>query len=138
MKILDDDVISASRECFCSCGQEEKELFIIQLGFMHQINSVWCKGCVRATSVLRVCACICGKLSSPSHVLHRDAVNNTTGINQSCYISNLLRCLVAFLIKFLSSFQNDLQDSAYIGSVLNGTIRPHILQSSRTDRNKNT
>lgn len=80
---LDDDVISASRECFCSCGQEEKELFIIQLGFMHQINSVWCKGCVRATSVLRVCACICGKLSSPSHVLHRDAVNNTTGINQS-------------------------------------------------------
>lgn len=45
MKILDDDVISASRECFCSCGREEKELFIIQFGFMRQINSGRCEGC---------------------------------------------------------------------------------------------
>lgn len=44
MKILDDDVISASRECFCSCSQEEKELFIIQFGFMHQKTVVDVKG----------------------------------------------------------------------------------------------
>ncbi len=57
-------------ECFCSCVQEEREPFIILFGFMHQINSGWCEGCVACAVwhlswrhlelvCVRVCACMC-------------------------------------------------------------------------------